>query len=239
MNEIHSVISSVWNEGEDEKYRQDQSHYRGVGRWADDEAWKAIGKSSLDKMRALWRLLNRNPSYISGLTVLEWGPGGGANVYGLSSVASKYYGVDIAEKNLAECTRLMSSEGRSDYFRPILLNSEPAAVIPFIDEPVQAFISTAVFQHFPNRPYGGDVLRAIRAVCSEDAAGFIQIRFDNGNPKYRGIDSLADYKTSHIYANSYPLDHFWDICVGAGFEPLAVTNISTKNNYATYLLKAK
>ncbi len=237
-NKVHAAIKSVWNDTADEIYRQDQSHYRGVGRWADDSAWQDIGRSSLQKIKFLWRLIGRPVASLSNLTALEWGPGGGANAFGLRDICSKYYGVDISDKNLAEASRVMSEEGRPDYFQPVLLEDAPESIVPKVDS-VNLFLSTAVFQHFPSKEYGIEALKAIRAVCAPHAAGFIQIRFDNGNQKYRGIGSIDEYEQSHITANSYPLDVFWDALSAAGFQPLAINSLRTKNNYATYYMLAK
>lgn len=235
---VHAAIKSVWNDKNDETYRQDQSHYRGVGRWADDDAWRDIGRSSLQKVKFLWRLLNRPAASLSRLTALEWGPGGGANAFGLRDICSQYYGVDISEKNLAEAGRVMAAEGLPDYFRPVLLDGAPSTVASSVN-PINIFLSTAVFQHFPSREYGVEVLNTLRSVCAPNAAGFIQIRFDNGNQKYRGISSLKEYEKRHITANSYPLDVFWDALDAAGFRPLAINGVRTKNNYATFYVAVR
>lgn len=235
---LHTTIKTVWNDAGDETYRQDQSHYRGVGRWADDEAWQDIGRSSMQKIKFLWRLLNRPSASLTNQVALEWGPGGGANAFGLREVCSRYYGVDISEKNLAEAGRMMTAEGRPNYFKPVLLSGDPQTIISDV-EPINIFLSTAVFQHFPSREYGIEVLKALRSMCSPNAGGFIQIRFDNGNPKYRGIASIEEYERGHITANSYAIDVFWDALDAAGFQPLAINGLRTKNNYATFYMAAK
>lgn len=232
---VQKEIVAVWNDSDDEKRRRDDSHYRGVGRWADDEKWKDIGRSSLLKMQMLWRMLNRPKLSLSDLVALEWGPGGGANAFGLRSCVNRYFGVDISQKNLSECRRMIDAEGWTGYFHPVLLEGDPRSVAGLI-EPVDAFLSTAVFQHFPSRRYGVEVLEAIRATCKPKAAGFIQIRFDNGNQKYSGIKSIEDYRASHIVATSYPIDEFWDMCECAGFSPISVGSIRRANNYATFYL---
>ncbi|WP_105385830.1 class I SAM-dependent methyltransferase [Neorhizobium alkalisoli] len=235
---VYEAIRSVWNDKDDEAYRQDQSHYRGVGRWADDVLWQGIGQSSLEKVRFLFRLAGRSPTTLQDLVALEWGPGGGANAFGLQSISQKYYGVDISEKNLAECKRLMTAEGRPDYITPVLLDGPPSSVKDSISDSIDLFLSTAVFQHFPSKEYGLEVLNAIRSVCKTGALGFIQIRFDNGNEKYRGIKDLADYELQHITATSYRLDQFWDAIGNASFRPLSINALRTTNNYATYFMTA-
>lgn len=237
-NTIHDTIKSVWNDKEDETYRRDQSHYRGVGRWEDDTAWQGIGQSSLTKIRFLWRLLDRPKNSFRDLVTLEWGPGGGANAFGFQTISRRFYGVDISEKNLAECQRLMSQEGRPDYVVPILLDGPPDSISGRITDPVDLFLSTAVFQHFPSKEYGIDVLRAIRATCKPGAGGFVQIRFDNGNEKYKGISNLSEYNERHITATSYQLDEFWSAIENTGFRPLSINAIRITNNYATFFMVA-
>ena len=239
MDPLNTAITEVWENHPDELYRQDQSHYRGVGRWADDEQWLGIGQSTLKKVRDLWHVLGRSPERLADKVILEWGPGGGANAYGLKSICSRYHGIDISGKNLAEACRVLAFESKSSYFHPLLLGDAPASIAASIPKEIDIFLSTAVFQHFPSRDYGCEVLHAIRSVCRDDAAGFIQIRFDNGREKYRGIQNLEEYQMKHIFANSYPIDEFWDHCVKAGFRPLYVGGIRSANNYATFLLSAR
>lgn len=235
---VQDAIVGVWNEHDDETHRRDQSHYRGVGRWANDEMWKDIGRSSVTKLRMLWRMLNRPPATMKNLVALEWGPGGGANAFGLHDCVDRYFGVDISSKNLAECARVTESEGWAGYFHPVLLEGPPREAVGRI-EPVDVFLSTAVFQHFPSRSYGVEALEAIRSVCKPGAAGFIQIRFDNGNERYSGISSIEEYKAKHIRATSYRIDEFWDHCQAAGFSPISVGSIRTANNYATFYLSVR
>lgn len=232
---VHATIKGVWNDKNDEAYRQDVSHYRGVGRWADDNLWQGIGQSSLAKIRFLWRLLDRSPKSLADLVALEWGPGGGANAFGLQPIARKYYGIDISEKNLMECQRLMTAEGRPDYVAPVLLADSPATIKGRVED-VDIFLSTAVFQHFPSKDYGVEVLQAIRSVCKPGACGFIQIRFDNGSGRFKSIEDISDYERGHITATSYRLDEFWDAVANAGFKPLSLNSIGTSNHYATYFL---
>lgn len=235
----HKAIKAVWNDYESEEYRQDQSHYRGIGRWADDEAWQNIGKSTLQNFHMLWQLEGRSLGDFKNLTVLEWGPRGGTNAFALRENASQYFGVDISEKNLAEAGRMLKKEGKDGYFHPIHLSGAPETIIPAVGKPVDLFLSTAVFQHFPSNKYGEEVLRALRAVCSDTALGMIQIRFKNDNFKYDGISSIEEYHKKHITANSYALEVFWDLLLETGFEPVAVNRIASRNNYATFLIKAK
>ncbi|MGP1352473.1 MAG: class I SAM-dependent methyltransferase [Parasphingopyxis sp.] len=236
--EVVDVISQVWDRNDDEEWRKDQSHYRGEGRWADDERWQKIGQLTASQLRMAAKMAGRE-SDLRNLRILEWGPGGGSNVFALKDIADQYFGVDISAKNLAECQRMITAEGYDQLFRPILLDGEPENIKKMVDGEVDAFLSTAVFQHFPNQDYGSEVLKAIRSVCATDAIGLIQIRFDNGNPRYAPKENIQEYASDPRTATSYKLDDFWVLLHERGFAPLAILKISQRNNYATFLIKAR
>ncbi len=149
-----------------------------------------------------------------------------------------YYGVDISAANLAECSRMISAEGYGDIFKPVLLTDEPETIAGFVKDKIDVFISTAVFQHFPSKDYGIKVLRAVRGVCKLDAVCVVQIRYDNGNEKFRPISGLEEYKEKHITATAYEIDEFWKILRQTGFSPLMVRDINAEVNYATFFFRA-
>ena len=102
-----------------------------------------------------------------------------------------------------------------------------------IDEPIDLFVSTAVFQHFPTREYGADVLRAVADVLAPGALGCVQIRYDDGTPKYlQKQDSY--YFARHVTFTSYPLDGFWDLIKSVGLQPLDISGLNSEVNYATF-----
>ncbi|KJF70185.1 class I SAM-dependent methyltransferase [Agrobacterium arsenijevicii] len=234
MSEQHAAAQDVWERYEDEEWRQDQSHWRGVGRWKDDKRWQAIGKHTLSKLRATWRLLDR-PHFPEPFVALEWGPGGGTNLFAMQRLCRTYYGVDISPSNLAECERMITQEGHSNLFTPVLLTAQPSDILAIVKEPIDVFISTAVFQHFPSKEYGIEVLRAIKAVSKPGTLGVVQIRYDNGNEKFRSITDLSEYRERHITANSYQIDEFWKILRDTGFSPLMIRDINAQVNYATFI----
>lgn len=235
-NSRHEVIREVWDKHEDENWRMDQSHWRGKGRWVDDNRWQAIGKRSVASLRALWKMVGK-PYFPEPLSCLEWGPGGGTNLFAMRRHCRVYYGVDISPSNLAECGRMIGAEGHGDLFRPVLLEAEPAKIADLIKEPIDVFLSTAVFQHFPSKDYGAEVLQAVRSVSHKETVGFVQIRYDNGNEKFKPISDLSEYKEKHITANSYQIDEFWNLLRTCGFDPLMVRDINTQVNYATFYFK--
>jgi ubiquinone/menaquinone biosynthesis C-methylase UbiE len=229
----HEVAKSVWESHKKEEYRQDQSHWRGVGRWADDERWQGIGKNSLKRMETFFKMNDRNLAQEAPLTILEWGPGGGANLFGFRDVASRYIGVDISQKNLNEAARMISEEGYSN-FDPVLLDGPPSEIFPDQSDFVDVFLSTAVFQHFPSKSYGIEVLGVVHRILRRNGLGLIQIRFDDGKEKFQPIKSLDEYAKKHITANSYRLEEFWEALIDVGLTPFMIQQISNKSNYATF-----
>jgi SAM-dependent methyltransferase len=225
-------IVEVWERHPDEAYRRDISHWRGEGRWTQ-ERWLALGKVTNRRLNDLFRAVRRRMADAAGRVVLEWGPGGGANVFALADWASLIYGVDISQANLDECMRI-DHETRAGLFRPILLSSaEPAAATAQLERPVDVFISTAVFQHFPSKDYGRQVLDAVRGVMASDGLGYVQIRYDDGTPKYQP-KPLSEYRRSHMTATSYGLAEFWNLLVDARFAPIKIANLNTRLNYASF-----
>ena len=227
---VHDEITTVWESHEDEHYRQDQSHWRGVGRW-DDQTWTELGQGMVQHVEDLYRTAGR-PWPAERPVLLEWGPGGGANLHAMADRAGTMYGVDISVKNLEETGRVLA-ELPGSAFVPVLLDGEPDTVAASIDQPVDLFVSTAVFQHFPSRDYGAEVLRTMREVMAPGGLGYVQIRYDDGTERYRP-KSVTEYRERHITATSYPLSDFWQLLHDAGFRPLAMSNLNTAINYAGF-----
>ena len=225
-------VVAVWDGHPDEEYRRDMSHWRGHGRWAE-ETWASIGAATANSLRRAARTLSRE---VPTGPLLEWGPGGGSNLVGCAALSARLYGADISMKNLTECARVLAELDPSPEFRPILVGDDPASVATAIDEPIHLFVSTAVFQHFPTREYGGEVLRAVADVLAPGALGCVQIRYDDGTPKY--LPKQDDYFAKHVTFTSYQLDEFWDLLKSVGIAPLEISSLNSKVNYATYLFVA-
>jgi methyltransferase family protein len=224
----YGELTGVWDAHPNEDYRRDMSHWRGHGRWPA-AAWTAIGASTREQVRSAAALLGRD---VPRGPVLEWGPGGGANLAALAEPARRLYGADISPRNLAECARVLGELDGPPAFTPIVVGDDPGAVAAAVDEPVELFVSTAVFQHFPTREYGAEVLRTVAAVLAPSAIGCVQIRYDDGTPRY--AQKAGGYFSRHVTFTSYPLDDFWDLLAGTGFRPLAITALNSAVNYATF-----
>lgn len=79
----HSEAKSVWEGYDNEEYRRDQSHWRGCGRWKDDNKWQAIGNSTKQNIELIFSYIGKELNESEKLSFLEWGPGGGANIFGM------------------------------------------------------------------------------------------------------------------------------------------------------------
>jgi hypothetical protein len=224
-------ITTVWESHDDEEYRQDQSHWRGTGRW-NEQRWAELGQGTVRRLEELHNAAQQDWNTAEPPVLLEWGPGGGANLYAVADRVSTMYGVDISAKNLEESARVLAEIPHS-HFVPILLDGEPSTVVGSIDRPVDLFCSTAVFQHFPSQEYGAQVLRAMSQVMAPGGLGYVQIRFDDGSERYRP-KSLAEYRERHITATSYSLSAFWDLLRDSGFVPLKIAHVNTAVNYAGF-----
>jgi hypothetical protein len=222
-------VVAVWEGHPDEAYRRDMSHWRGHGRWAE-ETWASIGAATVASFRRAARTLGRE---LPTGAVLEWGPGGGSNLVACAGISQRLYGADISSKNLAECARVLAELDPAPEFRPILVGEDPTAVAAEIDAPIELFVSTAVFQHFPTREYGVEVLRTVADVLARGALGCVQIRYDDGTPKYQSKQD--DYFAKHVTFTSYQLDEFWDLLKSVGIRPLEISSVNSKVNYATFL----
>ena len=210
---------------------QDLSHWRGKGRWAQGESWMSIGKPHVALYQHL-RSLATAPGPL--MRMLEWGPGGGANAVHFGPHVERYYGVDISPANLDECGRQLQACGL-DHFRSIPIHvDQPESVLAQLAEPVDFFLCTAVFQHFPSKGYGQRVTRIAADALCDGGMALIQIRYDDGSDALRSKDS--DYFTNFITFTSYAVEEYWQVAVQAGFTPLAVV-LRPETRYAYYLLQ--
>lgn len=238
IDEQTKIAADVWQGLKQEDKRRAKSHWLGYGRYVKKEDWQAIGEQSLRRLEFLSRILDRDlTSNPANTTIIEWGPGGGSNVVGLSKICSNYIAVDISSSNLGECQKQLSAAGVKTKLHPVIIKGKPSSQLPKEKlPPANLFLSTAVFQHFPSKEYAVDVLRALHAQTAVGAAGFLQIRFDNNNPKYKTIEKLSDYKTNYTTSCSFTIDDFYMLVQRQGFRVQAMSDINTTSNYITYFL---
>ena len=198
----------------------DLKHFQGAGRWKDFAAWEAIGKRSLAMLRDAGLDTSRDD-----YTMLEWGPGGGSNMLALMPYCRKYYGVDVAEESLNECAIQAPTK-----FKGILIED----TVPVFQQEawVDVFLSTACFQHFPNKDYTRDVLACLAHIARHKAFGLIQIRY--GQP-----DRGRSYEEVFLSATTWSIAQFKDECRKAGFDVLFEPQIDAAVRYAYLILHRK
>src|SRR5688572_20341238 len=134
-----SDAQAFWSSSLNDPATQDLSHWLGKGRWNDEEKWRSIGETHLQMSRVLRHFASSQDAPRS---LVEWGPGGGANLVRFASETKTIYGVDVSEANLDECRRVLETHGFGG-FRPILIPAaHPERVLESVTEPVDLFLST-------------------------------------------------------------------------------------------------
>jgi hypothetical protein len=85
-----------WNDPSNRGVQQN-SHWRGVGIFADDAGWLALGREHLRIYEEFSRIIGvKQPPK----RVVEWGCGGGMNAVHFGRGVDAYYGVDISSASL-------------------------------------------------------------------------------------------------------------------------------------------
>lgn len=221
-----------WSKSHNDEGTQDLSHWVGKGRWTDKDSWENIGNKHYKMFKDICLLTGKKPKK----SMLEWGPGGGANAVLFCKVFDEYYGVDISNANLTECKHQLESR-RFNKFHSILIKPEkPEDCVQFISEPIDFFLSTAVYQHFPGKKYGLLVTKTAYKLLASGGLAIIQTRYDNGAEAFRSKN--RDYNNNAITFTSYRIEEFWQIAISCGFRPLMV-NLEPDSNYAYYLLQKR
>ena len=227
---ISRDATKFWSSSDKSDRIKQLSHWLGKGKWSDEQRWTRLGQMNFDRFEQLCLLANTTRPIRS---MIEWGPGGGANAVQFCSEVERFIGVDISMANLAESLRQLESRG-FDEFQPIWIKSEkPEQVLDYVDFPVDFFLSTSVYQHFPSKDYGVRVTKLAYQLLSEEGVALIQIRYDDGSKKFK--PKRRDYHQNGITFTSYHLDEFWHIALQIGFNPLCITLDSSC--YAYYFLK--
>jgi methyltransferase family protein len=211
LETLAADAKNYWSQSGVRPWVADMSHWRGRGRWADDQVWTSIGHEHVQMFRQLCLLSARTAPV---RTMLEWGPGGGAN--------------------LQECGRQLT-DARFRSFHPVEIDAaQPERVLAAVDEPIDFALSTAVFQHFPGKEYGQRVLNILHRLLAPDGIALIQTRFDDGSETLACKHS--DYARNVVTFTSYRIEEFWDNCAQAGFQPLSVV-LKPEPCYAYYFLR--
>jgi len=214
-----------WSMSDVNERVRDQSHWFGEGRWGR-ERWLAYGDFFFDLACGRIREAGGEDwlAELEGKTALEWGCGGGAITRTLGDRFGFVYGLDISAATLRECGKRMgefsgrgnagaargygaanrpAGPNRAGNFRTLLIPAaEPEDVLRTIPPgSVDFIVSIGVFKHFPSRDYTGRVLRIMAQLLKAGGFLFVQIRYFDGEEKYRSKD--RDYARNVITMTSF------------------------------------
>jgi len=230
-SKIAADAANFWNSSDNSSRVRDLSHWLGEGRWSDEGAWTYIGQLHFAMFEKLCLLADvARPAN----SMIEWGPGGGANAIQFCSEVTDFYGIDISAANLAECQRQLEMCGFGG-FLPILIDGDtPEQCLELVKSPVDVFLSTAVYQHFPSKEYGVRVTELAHKLLADNGVALIQIRYNDGSERFR--PKYRDYHKNVVTFTSYGIVEFWQIVLQVGFSPLAIT-LGPSVNYAYFFLK--
>lgn len=222
-----AIAHDVWENGGSGgiTHKKSHSHWRESKVFGERfQAWGARCAS----------MLSRHPRFDRGrddLVIGEYGCGGGAVLLAMAPYAAELVAFDIAQSNLDETERALKEIGK-----PLIkvLVPENFSEIRVIPESLDVFLSFNVFQHLPSKAYALDVLCYAAQVMRPGAIGIIDIRFDNGNPKFAGA-ALDEYNsvTGHTFATSFRIDHFHELLEKCGMQVECIGALS-KANGATF-----
>jgi cyclopropane fatty-acyl-phospholipid synthase-like methyltransferase len=216
-----------WNMASHEVIRE-LSHWAGAELFQNSDVWDNIGKRHFSFYRELCSLAGRTRPV---RRILEWGPGGGANATAFAQEVDTFVAVDISEPNLEECIRQMARVGfiAEKKFVPVFFDiSSPESVLDMVDEPVDFFLSTAVFQHFPSKSYGERVTRTAFELLAPGGIAIIQTREDDGSEDRR--PKTENYVKNFASFTTYQPGEYRAIAENIGFSVLK-SLIDNRLNY--------
>jgi SAM-dependent methyltransferase len=229
---------SYWNDPSGQSLKQN-SHWRGMGIFADDSRWLALGRENLRFYEEFARAVDLKHSI---KRIVEWGCGGGMNAVHFGRLADEFYGIDISSSSLEECGRQMSAAGLSN-FMPVLIDAaDPEAALRHVQGSCDLFISTYVFELLPTPEYGIRVLRIAYELLATGGIAMIQIRYSEGNSKTRS--RAWNYARNLARNATYRIEDFWQASEQCGFTPKMVAlqpqqPLVNDRNYAYFLLQKK
>ena len=205
---------------------KDYSHWKGEGKFKDEQRWLALGRAHFQMFEESCRLI--------GLTlplnaIVEWGCGGGMNAVHFAQQCRRFYGVEIAEASLRESARVLQ-EIQFEGFQAVLVAAQlPEQAIEAIHEPCDFFLCTYVFQVFPGKSYGLRITQIAHRLLKSGGAALIQIRYDDGS--LDGAPKRRNYFRNVVHFTSYAINEYWLLAEQAGFVPEHVYLVPTPKRY--------
>ncbi len=234
-NEVEETAHLLWNASETSDAIRGLSHWFGSERWQGGGGLEQLGRLHVGMFMKLCSLAEKPLWEMK--SMLEWGPGGGANAVAFASHMERFVGVDISAANLEECIRQFSNRGllAKTAFSPIIIDiSDPETALLTLGDKVDFFLSTAVYQHFPSMQYGERVTRIANRALKPGGLAIIQIRLNDGTAGFQS--KTADYAHEFLSFTCYTLEEFDNAAKECGFEPLDRV-LQDDVNYVYYFLK--
>ena len=225
-----------WNDASDRSLKQN-SHWRGVGIFADDSRWLALGQGHLEMYEAFARALSLKhpPSRI-----VEWGCGGGMNAVHFGPLAEEFFGIDISSASLEECGRQMNAAGLGN-FKPVLIDAaNPEAALEKVGVQCDLLLSTYVFELLPTPDYGLRVLKIAHSLLAPEGLMMVQVKYNEGDWKTRSKGWA--YAKNLAWNATYRIEEFWQAAERCGFTPKMITLMPKQplvndGNYAYFALQ--
>lgn len=226
-----------WSEDSDK--RRDFSHICGSGRWSHGDTWIPWGWRHRDLFRKLRdRHHVRNGPMKS---MLEWGPGGGANVVAFADEGfERIVGADISALNLSECVS-QCDKRCPGVFEPRLLSplDHPNTRInPVACGMFDFYLNVAVIQHMPSHESVRQCMSAAAGVMREAGQALVQFRIPQRIRRFR----LRNYlKGRGRYAENiarwclFDPEEFVKLCDETGWHVLQVVEDDTYSSGYMYV----
>lgn len=213
-SDAEADAGEYWSTSTSDSRTRDLSHWAGEGRWSGEERWRKMGESHYGVYQQL-KLLSGKARDLG--AVLEWGPGRGSNAIRFAGVCKSFYAVDISQANLVETSSQLQKQG-FEHYHPCHISPEPPEpCLESVNEPIDFFLSTAVYQHFPSREYGIEITLIASCQLKKRGIALIQTRYDDGTSKSRA--KRSNYQKNGVFFTFYPIAVFWKILESEGIRP--------------------
>jgi hypothetical protein len=208
--------------------------------WRRDKGEKFWAQKATDHVRRFKRIQQLSGTKISGGRAVEWGVGGGLNLHAFYKYFDVFYGIDISEPTLQECSR-EAEEARISNFLPLLVDiSRPQSALRTVEPGSCSFaLSTAVFHHFPSKEYAFKILRILYEMLENNGLCLIQYRWDDGSGYFRSKTRFYSRGKNCIRFTSHRISEFVEKCREVGFRVLSAVNMAHANCNYTYLQKCQ
>lgn len=236
---INDEIRTFWNRTDDPKVRE-LAHWRGA---LPDRVWRAIGEKNLRMYYQMVHLAGQRQAADWKGRVLEWGVGGGSNLWAFAPMAAEYWAVDISSETLDRCLRDFRAE-----FPLVPLRLHPRVVdavklgtpeecsrtLGIPAGTLDLFLCTAVLQHVVNTAYAERLVFVARHLLRPDGVALVQTRYMRDHSPEEAAPAYADGVCNWTL---FGIEEFQVWCEFLGFEVLAIKLEPASRSAYYYLAK--